>query len=53
LTSATAVLVVVIATVGEHAIRSLTRPSALAAPRPDTIDERQRLRDVVALPAGQ
>ena len=48
----TAVLVVVIATVGEHAIRPLARPAGTAAYGRDRIDERYQLRDVVAVGAG-
>jgi len=48
-----AVLVVVIAAVGDQPLGALARAARLAADRPDAVDERQQLRDVVALPAGQ
>jgi hypothetical protein len=48
-----AVLVVVIAAVGEHAIGALARPPAPATYRSNAINERQQLRDIVALPACQ
>lgn len=47
-----AVLVVVIATVGEHAIRPLARPAEATAYGRDGVDERHQLRDVVAVGAG-
>ena len=47
------VLVVVIATVGEHPLGSPARSSPLAGDRSDAVDQRQQLRDVVAVPAGQ
>ena len=47
-----AVLVVVIATVGEHAIGPLAWPANAAAYGRDRVDERDQLRDVVAVGAG-
>lgn len=47
-----AVLVVVIATVSEYAIRPLARPAERAAYGRDRVDERNQLRDVVAVGAG-
>jgi hypothetical protein len=49
----TAVLVVVIAAVGQQPLGALARPADLAAHRPDAVDERKQLGDVVAVPAGQ
>jgi hypothetical protein len=48
-----AVLVVVIAAVGDQAVGAQTRPARLAADRSRPVDERQQLGDVVAVPAGQ
>ena len=48
-----AVLVVVIAAVGEDTVGALTRPPGLPRDRADTIDQRQQLGDVVAVAAGQ
>jgi hypothetical protein len=48
-----AVLVVVIATIGEHALGPLSWPAtARAAYRGDLVHERDQLRDVVAVGAG-
>lgn len=47
-----AVLVVVITAVGEHAIRPLAWPPESAAYGRDRVDERDQLRDVVAVGAG-
>ena len=47
-----AVLVVVIAPVGEYAIRPLAWPTERAAYCRDRIDKRNQLRDVVAVGAG-
>ena len=47
-----AVLVVVIAAVGEHELGPLARPADLACDRVDTVDQRQQLGDVVAVAAG-
>ena len=47
-----AVLVVVVASVGEHTVRPFARPADLAAHRRDALDERDKLRDVVAVAAG-
>jgi hypothetical protein len=47
------VLVMVITAVGDHSLRALSRSATLARDRPDAIDQRQQLRDVVAVPAGQ
>jgi hypothetical protein len=48
-----AVLVVVVAAVGDQALGALARPSDTAADRFDGVDERQELGDVVAVAAGQ
>jgi hypothetical protein len=48
-----AVLVVVIAPVGEQAIGSLAWPADLAGHRADSIHQGQQLGDVVAVAAGQ
>jgi len=48
-----AVLVVVIAAIGQHAIGALAWPSSFAADRADTVQQGQQLGDVVALPTGQ
>lgn len=48
-----AVLVVVISAVGDHPLRPLPRPASLAGDRRDAVDQRQQLRDVVAVAAGQ
>src|SRR5262249_14810348 len=47
-----AVLVVVVAAVGEHAVGSLAWPADLAAHRRHPLDQRQELGDVVAIAAG-
>jgi hypothetical protein len=47
-----AVLVVVVATVGEYAIRPLAWPAGTAAYGRDRVHERHQLRDVVAVGAG-
>jgi len=44
---------VVIAAVGEQALGALAGPTRLAGDRADGVDQRQQLRHVVALPAGQ
>lgn len=49
----TAVLVVVIAPVGEKPIGALARAADLAGDRHDPIDQGQELGDVVSVPAGQ
>lgn len=48
-----AVLVVVIAAVGEQLVRALARTAGLAAQRAEPVDERQQLGDVVAVAAGE
>jgi hypothetical protein len=48
-----AVLVVVIAAVGDQAVGTLAWPPGLAADRADTVDQRQQLGDVVSVAAGQ
>ena len=48
-----AVLVVVIAAVCQHSIGSPLRVATPAAHRPDRVDQRQQLSDIVAMPAGQ
>lgn len=50
-----AVLVVVIATIREHAVWLLAWPAPLAChgPAVERFDQRQQLCDVVAMPAGQ
>lgn len=48
-----AVLLVVIAAVGEQPLGALAWAPRLAADRTDGIDEREQLGDVVAMPAGQ
>ena len=48
-----AVLVVVIAAIGDHLVGALARPAGFARDRTDPIDEREQLRHVVAIPAGQ
>lgn len=50
-----AVLVVVIAAVGEHLVGFLARPTGLALDRPgvQVIQQRQQLGDVVSVAAGQ
>ena len=47
------VLVVVICAVGDHPLRALPRPPALAGDRADAIDQWQQLGDIVAVAAGQ
>jgi hypothetical protein len=47
------VLVVVIASVGHHAVRASTWLAGLAAHRRDGVQQRQQLGDVVAVAAGQ
>jgi hypothetical protein len=42
---------VVVASVGEHAVRPFAGPPDLAAHRRDTLDERDKLGDVVAVAA--
>jgi hypothetical protein len=49
----TAVLVVVIATVGDRAIWALPGPATPARHRADPIHQRQKLGDVVAVGAGE
>src|SRR5439155_631024 len=49
----TAVLVVVIAAVGEQPLGALAGTPRPAGYRPDGIEQRQQLCDVVAVPAGQ
>jgi hypothetical protein len=48
-----AVLVMVIATVGEHSLGTSSRTPGLAGDRADAVDQRQQLGDVVTMPAGQ
>lgn len=50
-----AVLVVVIATVGEEPVGLLAWPSDLPGDRPavEVFDQRQQLGDIVAMPAGE
>ena len=48
-----AVVVVVIAAIGEQPVRSLARATAFPSARADPIDEGQQLRDVVAMATGQ
>jgi hypothetical protein len=48
-----AVLVVVIAAVGQDAVGALAGPADLPGDRRDGVDERQQLGDVVAVAAGQ
>jgi hypothetical protein len=43
---------VVVASVGEHTVRSFAGPADLAAHRRDALDERDKLGDVVAVAAG-
>ena len=45
-----AVLVVVIAAVGDELLGALARPARLAADRADAVDQGQQLSDVVRLP---
>jgi hypothetical protein len=47
-----AVLVVVVAAVGDHAVGALARPPTLAGDRADPVDQRQQPGDVVAVGAG-
>ena len=47
-----AVFVVVVASVGEHAVRPFAGPADLAAHRRYALEERDKLRDVVAVAAG-
>lgn len=47
------VLVVVIATIGDHSLGALSRSPPLAFDRSGPVDERKELGDVVAVPAGQ
>src|SRR5439155_9773110 len=47
------VLIVVIATIGEHPLGAPPWTPALASDRADSGDQRQQLCDVVAMPAGQ
>ena len=51
----TAVLIEVIATIGQNTVWFLAWPAALAGDRPgvEIFDQRQQLRDVVAVAAGQ
>jgi hypothetical protein len=49
----TAVLVVVIATVGDHDLRPATRPTDAPAHRRDAIEQLEQLGDVVAVAAGE
>jgi hypothetical protein len=53
LTDEPAVLVVVVATVADDAFRASPRTTAPAAHRWDTVEQRDQLGDVVAVPAGQ
>ena len=46
------VLVVVVTTVGDQLVGAQARAPDLAADRADAVDERQQLRDVVAMAAG-
>jgi hypothetical protein len=48
-----AVLVVVIAAIGDHPVGALARPAAFARDGANPIDEREQLRHVVAISAGQ
>src|SRR5439155_10939593 len=48
-----AVLVVVVAAVGEDAVGALPRPTAAAANRRHPVEQREQLRDVVAVGAGE
>jgi hypothetical protein len=43
----------VIATIREEALGTPSRTPGLAGDRADTVDQRQQLGDVVAVPAGQ
>ena len=43
----------VVTAIGDHPIRSPARPTAFARDRADPIDERQQLRDVIAMATGQ
>ena len=52
-TQLAAVLVMVIAAVGEEPLGTSSRTSGLAGDRADAVDQRQQLGDVVAVPAGQ
>lgn len=47
-----AVLVVVVAAVGEHTVGPFARPAGLAAHVRDALDQRDKLGDVVAVAAG-
>jgi hypothetical protein len=48
-----AVLVVVIAAVGEHPVGASTGTAAFSPDRTDGVEQRQQLGDVVAVAAGQ
>jgi hypothetical protein len=48
-----AVLVVVVAAIGDHLVGALPRPAAFARDGADPIDEREQLRHFVAISAGQ
>jgi hypothetical protein len=48
-----AVLVVVVATIGDQPVRSLARPAAFARDRADPVDQWEQLRDVIAMATGQ
>jgi hypothetical protein len=48
-----AVLVVVVAAVGEQGVRSAAWPAGTAAHRRDTVEQREQLRDVVAVGRGE
>jgi hypothetical protein len=48
----TAIFVVVLATVGEHPSACWRGRPSFPDDRLDTVDQRQQLRDVVAVPAG-
>ena len=50
--SAAAVLVVVVAAVGDHPVGALARTPRLAADGADAVDQGQQLGDVVAVGAG-
>ncbi len=48
-----AVLVVVVAAVGEQFVGALARATGLALEGPEPVDEREQLGDVVAVAGGQ
>jgi hypothetical protein len=44
---------VVVAVIGDHPVLALARPTAFARDGTDPVDEREQLRDVIAMATGQ